>query len=128
MTDQRCIFDMMNAMLKDSILEFPCKNDGDMMEKGDPLVETMPTCAYGREEQINFTVDAEESARDLNVTAAVSERFQMCPEASKSPRSDLAEEQIKWLLRSWNYDLKSSNTSDRTAREMNGPLASGTLI
>ena len=114
-TDQQCIFDMMNAMLKDSILEFPCKNDGEMIEKGDPPVETVTARAYAREEQINFAVDAGESARNSTETAVISERVQLCPEALKSSRSDLTEKELKWLARDWNFDRNYRESSGATA-------------
>ena len=63
-------------------------------------------------------VETVESASDQKVSAAVSERFQMCPEDSKSARSDLNEEEIRWLLRASNFDWNYMNASDRTEREM----------
>ena len=124
-TDQQGIIDMMNALLKDSLVDFPCKNDGETIEKKVPPIETVIASgdqfgamyANNEEEQTNFLVETVESADDHKISAAVAERFHMCPEDSKSARSDLTEEEIRWLLRASNLDLNPNEVSDRTARE-----------
>ena len=41
----------------------------------------------------------------------------MCPEASQIARSNLTEEELKYLLRTWNYDLKQKDSSSRSDKE-----------
>ena len=103
MDDQDGIVYLMNILLKNSLVEFPCKNDGEIMEKEVPPIETETTsgdqfgamCANNEEEQTNLLVETVESTNDQKISAAVSERFHMCPEDLKSARSDLTEEEFR---------------------------------
>ena len=64
-----------------------------------------------------YLVETAENTNDQKIFAAVSESFHMCPEELKSARSDLTEEEFRWLLRISNFDLNPNEVSDRTARE-----------
>lgn len=64
------------------------------------------------EECCDFRINTVVSVHDER-EAAIS----LGSDQSISARSDFTEEEIKWLLRNWNFDQNPNNVSDRTARE-----------
>ena len=82
----------MNILLQNSLVDFPSENDGEIMEREGPPIETETTGGdqFGalrvnnEEDQTNFLVETAENTNDQKIFAAVSERFHMCPEDLKS--------------------------------------------
>ena len=64
----------------------------------------------------NFSDGVEENARDQTFEDS-SEQFQMCPEASKLAWSNITEEELKYLSRKFNYDLKQKDASKRSDKK-----------
>lgn len=79
LTNQQFVAETLNPLVKDSLLDFPPKNNEGIFETEALLVETMSAHAYNREEQNNFAVKAEESDRTTR--------------------------EMEWSSRLWNFDL-----------------------
>ena len=109
-TNQQGVVEVLNNLLNDSFTLFPRKNNGGTTQESSE--EGRNLRANNGEDFIDPGINTVVRAHDQREAVSI-----FSPEESTSSRSNLTEEESKYLLRKWNFDWNLNNFSDRTARE-----------